>query len=1039
VRSKPTVFVILALVVFGAYLATTIPVAVFPEVDFPRILVGVDNGVAPIDQMQVTVTRPIEEALNSVQGLERVQSITSRGTVEIDLFFSWNVDMFQTLARVNAALARVQAELPATAKVTANRLTFAAFPIIGYSLTSDTVPMTRLWELATYELKPRLNRKIGVSTIVVQGGQEPEFEVKPDPAKLVQTQITVPSLLEAIGRSNMIDSPGLFENNHQLVLSLVSGQARSLDDISDIVVKTTPLGAPIKVGDVATVSKSIKPVYVGVTANAKTAVLMNVFRQPDSNTVTVAEQIHSEIEAIRKELPKGVELQPFYDQSDLVNDSIASVRDAVVIGVVLASLIMVWFLRDWGTSLVAGMVIPATLAITFIVLRLLGESFNLMTLGGLAAAVGLVIDDAIVVVENIVLHRDAGQDRAEAIRSAIAEIRVPLIGSTITPIVVFLPLVAITGVTGAFFRALAITVGTALLTSLGLALTWTPALSHYFLGRRNPNAERRTPNDEPRTTNAEPRTTNGAGHGESGVPPWLMQRYERTLRTAIARPAMLAVVSLLVMAAAYGGYRLLGTDLLPEMDEGGFILDYIMPAGSSLSETNQVLTGVETILRNTPEVEGTSRRTGLQLGLATVTEANTGDVSVKLKRKRDRGSDEVISEVRGKITKRYPMLDVEFIQLTQDMIGDLTSAPEPIAIKLFSQDPALLRQWAPQVGEAIKKLPGVVDVLDGIENTISGPATLFNVDQAMAARAGFSPQELETNIAAIMQGEPAPTPVVLNDRAYTIRVRFPESTRTSVDAIKSTLLVSSTGRTGTLGTLARVQDLPGQTEVRRENLQRNVTVTARLEGVDLGAGVAAAQRAIADLHMPPAIRVAYGGAYEEQQKSFKDLLLVLVLAVVLVFIVLLFEFGDFAAPTAVIASALLSTVGVFLALLVTRTTFNLSSFMGLIMVIGIVAKNGILLLDADQRYRREGLSPEESMIQAGERRLRPIMMTALATVAGMIPLALGWGAGSQMLQPLAIAVIGGILASMVLSLVITPAVHYFLADRKVPTRQPSSF
>jgi multidrug efflux pump subunit AcrB len=1030
VKGKPTVFVILALVVFGAYLATTIPVAVFPEVDFPRILVGVDNGVAPIDQMQVTVTRPIEEALNSVQGLERVQSITSRGTVEIDLFFSWNVDMFQTLARVNAALARVQAELPATAKVTANRLTFAAFPIIGYSLTSDTVPMTRLWELATYELKPRLNRKIGVSTIVVQGGQEPEFEVKPDPAKLVQTQITVPGLLEAIGRSNMIDSPGLFENNHQLVLSLVSGQARSLDDISDIVVKTTPLGAPIKVGDIATVSKSIKPVYVGVTANAKTAVLMNVFRQPDSNTVTVAAQIHSEIEAIRKELPKGVELQPFYDQSDLVNDSIASVRDAVIIGVVLASLIMVWFLRDWGTSLVAGMVIPATLAITFIVLRLLGESFNLMTLGGLAAAVGLVIDDAIVVVENIVLHRDAGQDRAEAIRSAIAEIRVPLIGSTITPIVVFLPLVAITGVTGAFFRALAITVGTALLTSLGLALTWTPALSHYFLGRRKPNAERRAPNDEPRTTNAEPPTTNDAAHGQSGVPPWLMQRYERTLRTAIARPAMLALVSLLVMAAAYGGYRLLGTDLLPEMDEGGFILDYIMPAGSSLSETNQVLTGVETILRNTPEVEGTSRRTGLQLGLATVTEANTGDVSVKLKRKRDRGSDEVISEVRGKITKRYPMLDVEFIQLTQDMIGDLTSAPEPIAIKLFSQDPALLKQWAPQVGEAIKKLPGVVDVLDGIENTISGPATLFKVDQAMAARAGFTPQELETNIAAIMQGEPAPTPVVLNDRAYTIRVRFPESTRASVDAIKSTLLVSSTGRTGTLGTLATVEDLPGQTEVRRENLQRNVTVTARLEGVDLGAGVASAQRAIADLHLPAAIRVAYGGAFEEQQKSFKDLLLVLVLAVVLVFTVLLFEFGDFAAPTAVIASALLSTIGVFVALLVTRTTFNLSSFMGLIMVIGIVAKNGILLLDADQRFRAEGLSPEDSMIQAGERRLRPIMMTALATVAGMIPLSLGWGAGSQMLQPLAIAVIGGILASMVLSLVITPAVHYFLAERR---------
>src|ERR1700720_990841 len=490
-HGKPIIFVILTLVAVGVYLATTIPVAVFPEVDFPRIVVAVDNGVAPIDQMQVTGTRKIEEAVNSVQGLESVRSITSRGTAEIDLFFSWSVNMFETLQRVNAALARVQPELPATAKVTANRLTFAAFPIMGYSLTSDTVSQTRLWELAAYDFKPRLNRMPGVSTIVVQGGQEPEFEVQVDPAKLLQTQINVPTILDAIGRSNLIDSPGLFEHNHQLVLSLVTSQARTEEDISNIVVKTTPLGAPIRLVDVAKISSSVKPVYTAVTANTKKAVLLNVFRQPDGNTVTVADAVHAEIEIIRKELPKGVELQPFYDQSDLVNDSITSVRDAVIIGLALASLIMVLFLRDWGTSLVAGLVIPATLAVTFIALRVLGESFNLMTLGGLAAAVGLVIDDAIVVVENIVMHRDAGQSRGDAIRSAIAEIRVPLVGSTITPIVVFLPLISMTGVNGAFFRALAITVGMALLTSLALALTWTPTLSHYFLRKRPANGGRK--------------------------------------------------------------------------------------------------------------------------------------------------------------------------------------------------------------------------------------------------------------------------------------------------------------------------------------------------------------------------------------------------------------------------------------------------------------------------------------------------------------------------------------------------------------------
>jgi multidrug efflux pump subunit AcrB len=546
----------------------------------------------------------------------------------------------------------------------------------------------------------------------------------------------------------------------------------------------------------------------------------------------------------------------------------------------------------------------------------------------------------------------------------------------------------------------------ALLTSLALALTWTPTLSHYFIRERS-----------------------GRAAGHESLSPSIMRPYERVLRGTLEHPVMLAIFTVILIGASYLCYRGLGSDLLPQMDEGGFILDYIMPAGSSLEETNRVVSAVERILRATPEVESTSRRTGLQLGLATVTEANTGDIAVKLKRKRNRGVDEVIADVREKVTKQEPMLQVEFPQLLQDMIGDLTSAPEPIAIKLFSQDPAVLRQWAPKVGDTIKKIPGVVDMLNGIDNTISGPATVFQVDPAVVARAGFTPQEVELDASAILQGEPAPTPVVLNDRAYTIRVRFPDQTRSSLEAIKNTILVSSTGKTATLGSLATVTDLPGQTEIRRENLQRNVTVTARLEGRDLGSGMADVQKAVANLHLPPSIRVEYGGQYEEQQKSFRDLVFVLILAVLLVFIVLLFEFGGFAAPIAVIASALLSTSGVFLALLITGKTFNLSSFMGLIMVIGIVAKNGILLLDADQKFRAEGIAAEQSMLDAGERRLRPIMMTALATVAGMIPLALGWGAGSQMLQPLAIGVIGGILASMVLSLVVTPAVHYYIAGR----------
>jgi multidrug efflux pump subunit AcrB len=457
-----------------------------------------------------------------------------------------------------------------------------------------------------------------------------------------------------------------------------------------------------------------------------------------------------------------------------------------------------------------------------------------------------------------------------------------------------------------------------------------------------------------------------------------------------------------------------------------------MPAGSSLAETNRVITHIEQMLQEVPEVESTSRRTGMQLGLAAVTEANYGDILVKLKSKRDRGIDEVMADARSEIKEKEPAVDIEFTQVLQDMIGDLTSAPEPIQIKLFSPDSKLLEEWAPKVADSIGKIHGVVDVLNGVDNTISGPAVVFQVDPSVAARAGFTAEEIATDAAAILEGEPAPTPVVANDRSYTLRVRFPQANRASLNAMRDTLLTSSTGKTATLGALANVTEVPGQTEIRRENLQRDVAVTARLEGTDLGSAMDAVQKAITALHLPSSIRVEYGGTYEEQQKSFHDLVMVFVLAILLVFIVLLFEFGSFAAPLAILASALLSTSGVFIALLVTRTTFNISSFMGMIMVVGIVAKNGILLLDADQKFRGLGMSPEDAMLQASRRRLRPIVMTALATMAGMLPLAFAIGAGSQMLQPLAIAVIGGILISMVLSLIITPAVHFYLNRETVP-------
>lgn len=1034
--TKAIFFFLIVLTFAGIYAAFQVPISVFPETNFPRVVIGIDNGVMPVEQMQVTITKPIEDAINSVPGLLTVRSTTSRGSAEISLFFDWNVDMYRTLQLTDAALAKVQQELPATARITTNRLTFATFPILGYALTADdrgkdTVSQTHLWEIATYDLKPPLNRVNGVSTVTVQGGQVPEFHIIPNLARLQTSSVTLLDLVNAVQASNIIDSPGLYEANHELILGLIGAQAHSAAELGNLVVKTTASGAPVRVGDVATVEPSTMPVYTMVTANGKPSVLLNIARQPASNTVAVANAIAAEVASLRTKLPPGVRIAPFYDQSELVRESIASVRDAILIGLFLACVVLFLFLRDWTSSLIAGLVIPVTVAVTILFLWTIGESFNLMTLGGLAAAIGLVIDDAIVVIEGIVVHRDSGESRIDAVRKALHELSTPLVFSTITPVVVFLPLISVTGVTGSFFRALAATMTAALLTSLALALTWTPALALTLLHK----SKKTTPATDAATSTEEGGGAKAPteGQAENGrIMRRIFHAHERTLTWALARPLALAGICALLIVGAYFSYNALGSDLLPAMDEGAFVLDYLMPAGSSLAETNRALLHVEQILHNTPEVEITSRRTGLQMGLAAVTEANSGDFTVRLKPKRSRSIDDIMGDVRQQIKTSVPQLDVEFTQVLQDMIGDLSNSPEPIQIKLFSPDTKLLQELAPRVADAIGKIPGVVDIQNGIDNTISGPATNFQIDPIVAGRLGFTPTEVAEDATSILDGLPTNDPLILNGRPYTIRIRLPDANRVSLDAIQNTVFNSSSGHTATLGSMAKVEALPPQNEILRENLQRLVTVSGRLEGSNLGGAMVQVKQAIANLNIPSSVRVEYGGTYQEQQKSFADLARVLILALALVFGVLLAEFRNFSAPIAILTSSILSITGVVVALLITGTNFNVASFMGLIMVIGIVAKNGILLLDADEKARSAGVNAREAMLHAAQRRLRPIIMTAIAAICGMLPLAFALGSGSQMLQPLAIAVIGGLLLSILLSLIVTPVVYYYLTSHRQP-------
>jgi hydrophobe/amphiphile efflux-1 (HAE1) family protein len=1029
-QSRAVVVIVALLCAAGLYAAWHLPIAIFPQTNFPRIVITVDNGVVPAAQTLVSVTRPIEEAMNGIPGITRIRSNTARGATEINLFFDWNVDILQSLQLVQARLSQLSSTLPPTAAIRrVDRLTFAVFPVAGYSLTSDGRDPASLRDLANNTIRPRLARLPGVAEVSVAGGQTREYHVQIDPERLTAHNVSVQQVTDAVRNTNIIASPGLVEENHQLELTLVSGQATSVEQLNNIVVAIVS-DAPVTLADVATVGAGVEPQYTIVTADGHPAVLLNITRQPDANTVTVVDEVKAELAAMRAQLPKDVSVAPFYDQSLLVRESMNSVRDSILIGLLLSIIILYAFLRNWGTTVVAILVIPVTVLVTFLAMWLVGLSFDLMTLGGVAAAIGLVIDDAIVVVENIYTHLAGGQSRREAVQLAVSEITVPIIGSTITPVVVFLPLTLLTGVTGVFFRSLALTMAVALLTSLVLALSFTPVLAEKFVKvKRRAGAGEDDVEDE-RNAN-KPLSAADAEHEEESEQGTVMRaiigRYEWLLGVALDNRWLIIVVALVVLVGSYVIYRQLGSEFLPEFDEGAFVLDYTAPAGSSLAETDRMLKHVEALLKETPEVESYSRRTGLQLGLS-ITEPNTGDFLVKLKDTRSRSTAEVTDELRTKVLTVEPMLRPEFVGILSDLIGDLISSPEPIEIKLFSEDTAALHAKASEIETAIQKVPGVVDTFNGV--VVSGPAITFNVDPQRAARFGVTATDIANTVTTAMSGDAASS-ILQGGRLINVRVIFPQSARASLDTLRALQVRSSSGTLFRLDQVADVSYDKGQTEVVRDGLRQSVAVTARLSGSDLGSAINAIKAQLAKtVKLPPGMTIEYGGLYSEQQSSFRELALSLCLAVVLVFITLLIEFRSFAHPVSIVAGAVLALGGVLLGLFITGTTLNVVSFMGMIMVVGIVAKNGILMLDAVEEHLAAGDTLREALLRSGRRRFRPVLMTSLAAILGMLPLALAIGSGAELLQPLAIAVTGGLTFALILSLVVTPTVYAMLSRER---------
>jgi len=1008
IRHRLTIaFICTALCLAGVYSAFRTPSSVFPHTDFPRVVILVDNGVMPSDEMMATITRPIEEAMKDIPGSVTVRSTTGRGSAEISVYFDWKADMVQSELYVNSRLDQIRVSLPAGAETSVWRLTFAAFPIIGVSLTSPSRNIMDLWETARYELKPRFLRIPGVARVDLVGGRAPEYQVIVDPLRLQACGLGLQQVIEALERNNLIAPAGMHEENYKLYLTVVDGRVRTLQEIADLPV-TFVGGHPVRISDFARVERGPEPVFNVVTAEGVNAVLLNIRSQPDGSTLEIASALKEVLREARTDLPPDMKIAYYYDQSVFVRQSVGSVREAIFYGLLLSILIIFLFLKDWGITATAIVVIPVTVLITVLAMKITGLSFNLMTLGGIAAAIGLVIDDAIVVVESIYARLAAGAPRLEAIRTGVADIFHPLVGSTLTPVVVFLPLAFLVGITGVFFRALALTMVVALLTSLVLAVTLTPTLAAWFVRERGSDRLAHAPEAE-----------------EGGrLFHWTLALYERAVRAALAhRGAALGVCGLVLVL---GGliYTRLESDFLPPFDEGGFVIDYVAPFGTSLAETDRQLRQAETILRATPEVESYSRRTGARLALS-IAEPNTGDFLVKLKDNRRRRTEEVISELRRKFQSAVPALEWEFPGILSDLIGDLTWTPQPIEVKLFSTDLAFLQKKAPEIAGELGKVPGVVDVVDGL--VYAGPSLSLRVRHLEAERYGLSAQDIAQALNIALLGQTASS-VLEGDRVIDIRVRLDHGDIDRIAKLRELPLRTSGGVVVKLSQVADIVETPGQLELHREDLRQNVAVTARLEGRDMGSAMAEIRDKLGrDQSLPPGV-IEFGGLYQQQQESFRNLVLVLLMAIFCVFTILLIEFHSFVEPLSIVSGAVLALFGTVLALWLTGTSLNVVSFLGAIIGVGIVAKNGILMLDLVEDLRRRGVGMEEALVRSGHRRLRPVLMTSMAAAFGMLPLAYGIGSGADMLRPLAIAVIGALCISVLLSLVATPAVYAVLVQ-----------
>lgn len=998
-------------VVAGLVGLGSLPSGIYPEVTFPRVVVLVESGDSAAQLLLPSVTRPIEESVSKIPGFRQVRTQTLRGTVEVSVMFSNETDIELALQQVRGRVGELRATFPLNSNLTIERLTPSVFPVLSYNLIADNIPLHQLNELAVYQIRPRLLQVPGVAQVKTQSAASREFSVEVNPEHLSALHLSLSQVATAVQLTNQVSVVGRTAQDRQQALIMGTGELFTADQLKNVVV-TSRGGTPITLGQIGTVRDGANDPLTAFSGSGKRAVLISIIKQPMGNLLQIEKAVNDEMPRIRSQLPAGVRMEPVYDLAQLVSASIDNLRDAIAIGILLIFVVIYIFLRDWRSTLIAAITIPVTVCITFGIMAVGHQTLNLMSLGGLAVAIGLVIDDAIVMIEGVFHNMQTGLEADTAAQKAVNELSGAVISSTVTTIVVFAPLGLLEGVVGQFFIAFCFTLTASVVVSLVLALTLTPVMCRKFLIVKE-----------------------GAGHAE---PPGIRDHRTKSLfpslsefvRRFLLKPGVIVVTCLIMLALLFPLAAQLERGFMPDIDEGSFVLDYYAPPGTSLADTDQIASRIEDVVKEFPEVQGWSRRTGARLAIA-ASETSKGDILVRLRplALRHRSTQQVMSALREKLDQRLPGIDIELTQILQDLINDLADSPAPVAIKIYGNDETTLKNVSTEVGAILKKIHGVVDINTHIRP--SATERTIRVNPIEAGRFGLTVSDILLQVQTGLLGLNA-TNVREQEKLIPVRVRYTDTVRTQFSENPEAMPIFNTlGNVIPLKGLATIELKPGILEIRRENLARMGLVTAHLEARDLGSAMDEVQARLSKLKLPPGYYIAYGGQWASQQTAFLNLSLVLGLAVLLVYLVLVMQFHSLLTPMPILIAIPLSLFGVFIGLWITHTPLNISSFMGVILLVGLVVKNGIILLTKAEQHQHEGSGIDDSLVIAVKERLRPILMTTICTLLGLFPLAFGMGSGAELQKPLAIAVIAGLSLSTLITLVVTPTLYKLTQGSKI--------